>query len=150
MKLRFLLTCILFSLISLNISANNIKKTQKTILQAINVYREMQGLLPLTLDNFISKVAAAHSEEMANNLVPFGHRGFENRINTIAQHFKHNMVAENVAYTSEEAATVVSQWLASKGHRKNIEGNYNLTGIGIAYNKYGYVYVTQIFLKSEI
>jgi uncharacterized protein YkwD len=36
--------------------------------------------------------------------------------------------------------------VAPPGHRKNIEGPYEVTGIGVARNAQGEVYFTQIFV----
>jgi uncharacterized protein YkwD len=57
--------------------------------------------------------------------------------------------AENVAAElgyDDPAEEIVRGWLASTGHRKNIEGGYDTTGIGIARSPAGKVYVTQIFV----
>ena len=47
------------------------------------------------------------------------------------------------------AKQVVNMWLNSDGHRKNIEGNYNLTGIGVVKGKDGALYFTQIFVNKK-
>jgi uncharacterized protein YkwD len=57
--------------------------------------------------------------------------------------------AENVAYNYKNAQDVVRNWIASSGHRRNIEGNYNLTGIGLARDRRGKLYFTQIFLRTK-
>ena len=44
------------------------------------------------------------------------------------------------------AAEAVQGWLASRGHQKNIEGPYALTGVGVAATAKGEVYLTQIFV----
>jgi uncharacterized protein YkwD len=56
--------------------------------------------------------------------------------------------AENVAYGQLSAKAVVDGWLKSAPHKKNIEGNYNLTGIGLAKDRKGVIYFTQIFLRK--
>jgi uncharacterized protein YkwD len=45
------------------------------------------------------------------------------------------------------AREVVDGWLNSPGHRRNIEGDFRLTGIGIAKRSDGMVYFTQIFIR---
>ncbi len=60
-----------------------------------------------------------------------------------------NAAAENVAYGQMSAEEVVDGWLHSPGHRQNIEGDYNLTGIGVAQNKDGVIYFTQIFVLKK-
>jgi uncharacterized protein YkwD len=54
-----------------------------------------------------------------------------------------------VAYYKSDAKKLVDAWIASRGHRQNILGNYNLTGIGIAHNKKGWGYYTQIFIRND-
>ncbi|HEY8392853.1 MAG TPA: CAP domain-containing protein [Capillibacterium sp.] len=58
--------------------------------------------------------------------------------------------AENVAYNnySDPAMAAVEGWSASEGHRRNIEGHFDLTGIGVFQNEQGYYYFTQLFLLS--
>jgi uncharacterized protein YkwD len=45
------------------------------------------------------------------------------------------------------AREVVDGWLKSPGHKRNIEGDFTLTGIGIASDKQGNIYFTQIFSR---
>jgi uncharacterized protein YkwD len=57
--------------------------------------------------------------------------------------------AENVAFNQghrDPAADAVRGWLASRGHRENIEGPYELTGVGVVSNAKGEFYFTQIFV----
>jgi uncharacterized protein YkwD len=57
------------------------------------------------------------------------------------------MVGENVASGQMTAKEAVEGWLQSPGHKRNIEGNFTLTGIGWAKDKRGMIYFTQIFTK---
>ena len=43
----------------------------------------------------------------------------------------------------------VDGWIKSDGHRKNIESQFNLTGIAIAKNAKGEYYFTQLFVRSR-
>jgi uncharacterized protein YkwD len=52
-----------------------------------------------------------------------------------------------VASGQMTAREVVNGWLKSPGHKKNIEGNFVLTGIGYARSKKGDIYFTQIFSR---
>jgi uncharacterized protein YkwD len=45
------------------------------------------------------------------------------------------------------AREVVDGWLHSPGHRRNIESDFRLTGIGLATAGNGMIYFTQIFVK---
>ncbi len=123
---------------------------EKNAFMQINDYRLSKGLAPLELDNRIVDQCRKHSDDMAKGSVPFGHEGYDQRMK--ATGVKHEASSENVAYNQgmEDPATdAVKGWIASKGHRQNIEGNYNLTGMGVVKNKSGEYYFTQIFLKGE-
>jgi uncharacterized protein YkwD len=117
----------------------------------INEYRNSQGLKPLELNGSISKVAADHSRDMSKGKVDFGHEGFEQRAKTIRQRIKLGFIAENVGASmglADPEKEVVEGWLKSPGHLKNIKGDFELTGIGVAKSKKGMYYFTQIFVKK--
>ena len=126
---------------------------QKIIYEEINAYRSAHGLSPLTLSPIISEEAKSHSIAMADNSVPFGHDGFKNRMHDLFREFSHARgIAENVAYGDEDRNSheLVAMWLRSPGHLRNIVGNYNLTGIGLARDANGRVFATQIFLRAGV
>ncbi len=120
---------------------------EKSVFEQINQYRASKGLSKLTLSAKITRQARIHSQNMANGKVPFSHKGFERRVNSIPITYK--SAAENVAFNqnySDPASQAVTGWINSPGHLKNIKGKYNLTGIGVATNSEGEVYLTQIFI----
>jgi uncharacterized protein YkwD len=125
------------------------KGMEKDILYYINQYRLSVGLPSLQMISAASEQATEHSIEMANRATPFGHDGYDERMDNISKKigFLH-ATAENVAYGKLTAKEVVDLWLQSPGHKKNIEGNYSLTGIGIAKDADGVVFYTQIFLRK--
>ena len=146
-----LVTSVLLNFFQLAYAANAESDTtiQDAVLVHINEYRQQHGLSRLTMDNTIVKEAKNHSIDMANHTIPFGHKYFNTRINSLHLHIKNsNAGAENVAYNYKNAQDVVKNWLLSPGHKRNIDGNYNLTGIGIARDKKGKLYFTQIFLRT--
>jgi uncharacterized protein YkwD len=123
---------------------------EKSVFDRINRYRISLGLKKLTLNANISKQARIHSQNMARGKVPFSHQGFEKRVNAIP--IRYTSAAENVAYNqgySDPAAEAVSGWIKSPDHLINIKGNYNMTGIGVATNSKGEVYLTQIFIRNR-
>jgi uncharacterized protein YkwD len=126
--------------------------TPESILTEINRYRHEQGLSALQMNSSISLEAKHHSMDMAEHKTPFGHQGFNSRVSRLFTTIKRSDgAAENVAYLpGNNANNVVKLWLHSSGHRRNIEGHYNLTGIGMAYDQHGTVYVTQIFLRTGV
>lgn len=129
---------------------NTDPEMQKMILYYVNAYRAKYHRPPLKMNSVISVEAAQHSREMANRAVSFGHTGFYGRLNRLYKRVGQcKSGAENVAYYRVDAKRLVEEWVASPGHRRNIMGNYNMTGIGIAHGKEGWAYYTQIFLRQE-
>ena len=123
---------------------------QTMILYYVNAYREKHHLAPLQMNRVISREATKHSRDMASHAMPFGHNEFNGRIKRLYQQIREcRGGAENVAYYRINDKKLVDGWIASRGHRQNILGGYNLTGIGIAHGKTGWAYYTQIFLRSD-
>lgn len=126
------------------------KAMANDILMYVNEHRKDMRLAPLQMNDIVSATAEQHSRNMASERIAFGHDGFDARMNKLTKQIKPvNAWAENVAYSSENAKEVVEMWLHSAGHKKNIEGKYNTTGIGIAKGKDGTLYFTQIFLNKS-
>ena len=125
---------------------------EKSIFQQINQYRQSRHLPPLTLDARISAQAKIHSQNMANGKVPFSHQGFDERVSIINRQIPYRAAAENVALNqgyANPAAQAVEGWIKSEGHRVNIEGQYNLTGIGVVKNAKNEYYFTQLFINRR-
>ncbi|MEY3825466.1 MAG: hypothetical protein RLZZ148_278 [Cyanobacteriota bacterium] len=125
---------------------------EQTIYKEINQYRQSRRLPPLKLHRQISQQARLHSQHMASQVTPFGHQGFSERAETIGLVLPYQNIAENVAINQgyQDPATVaVKGWLESPGHLQNIQGNFNLTGIGVSQDGEGKYYFTQIFLKQR-
>ena len=117
------------------------------IYKYVNEDRQAKGLALLKMNELESSLATRHSRDMATGKVKFGHDGFNSRARTIQKALGSREVGENVASGQMTAREVVDGWLKSPGHRKNIEGNFKLTGIGYARDKKGDIYFTQIFSR---
>jgi uncharacterized protein YkwD len=131
-------------------SSYNTSELEKSIFERVNSYRASKGLSRLTLNSKISRQARVHSQNMASGKVPFSHNGFEKRVKSTT--IRYQSAAENVAFNQgydDPAVEAMSGWIKSPGHLKNLKGNYNLTGIGVATNKQGQVYLTQIFILNR-
>lgn len=123
---------------------------EKAILYYVNQYRAQKGLPALKMNKQMSREAEIHSREMAAHKISFGHKDFNKRIKRLFAEIKDcRGGAENVAYNYKGAQDVVKNWMTSLGHRRNILGHYNLTGIGLARDSKGKIYFTQIFLKTD-
>lgn len=155
MKNRFVFTFCAFVLLSLQAYSqspeqiNSEGQLQQSVLDYVNQYRRGKGLAPLKMMPIITAEALKHSKNMADGRVEFGHDGFEGRADRLMSQIEQsNAIAENVAYGKFSAQEVVNRWLQSAGHRKNIEGKFILTGVGIIKRNDGYLYFTQIFLNK--
>lgn len=145
-----LLICIFFSMIlpaHAKSTENDIRP--EDILVYINQFRVRHGLPKLHLNPLLSKEASQHSADMAAHRIAFGHDGFAQRL----AHLQKKILsaqggAENVAYNYKTAKIVAEGWIKSPGHRRNILGRYNETGIGIVRDKAGKPYFTQLFLRA--
>jgi uncharacterized protein YkwD len=119
------------------------------IFKLVNDHRLRTGRAALVWNDLMAGEERTHSREMAEGKVPFGHDGFYDRIARINESIPWAAVAENVAL-SESAEDALNAWLNSADHKANIEGNYNLTGVGVAKGTSGSVYYfTQMFLKPR-
>jgi uncharacterized protein YkwD len=117
------------------------------ILKYVNEDRMTLGLGQLRIDEMESSLARQHSLDMADGKVKFGHDGFNSRAKAIQKSLGSMEIGENVASGPMTAREVVDGWLQSPGHKKNIEGDFTLTGIGYATDKKGVIYFTQIFSR---
>lgn len=116
----------------------------------VNEFRKEQGLQPLTLNQMISAEAREHSADMARNGGSISHRGFNQRLQDIREKIPYRAAAENVAVNvgyDNPARAAVEGWKKSPEHRKNMLGEFSLTGIGIAQGKDGRYFFTQIFVQ---
>lgn len=130
------------------VNASGAPGLERDVLALINEYRTSRKLAPLTNNAHMEYQARRHSMEMATQRVPFGHQGMSFRMKYIQEKIPGvKDVAENVAYGNLSAKAVVDGWLKSPGHKKNIEGNYKYSGVGVARNQNNQIYFTQIFAK---
>jgi uncharacterized protein YkwD len=120
---------------------------EEEILVYVNKHRRSRGLSALQMNSVITTEAEKHSRNMAIGRTPFSHNGFESRVERITNQIGYVRASgENVAVGNMSAKQVVNGWLHSPGHRRNIEGKYTLTGIGVAQQGNGKIYYTQLFV----
>ncbi len=116
-------------------------------LTLINNYRVSIGLNALNKSDYISFKAEEHNNYMiANNVV--NHNDFVARSEDIMKTLSAKYVTENVAYNYTTPKAVLDAWLASEGHKTNLEGNYTHFGLSVRENPTtGKKYYTNIFAK---
>jgi uncharacterized protein YkwD len=131
---------------------SHLSQMEQDIHNQINQYRKSIGLNSLIWDKTISQQSRIHSANMANGKFPLGHDQFEQRAEMIMTKIAYSQVAENVAFNygfTDPATQAVKGWLKSPGHKKNIEGKFDLAGVGVVKNSKGEYYFTQIFVASR-
>ncbi len=116
-------------------------------LNLINDYRVRKGLNALAKSDYISFKAEAHNNYMITNNV-VNHNDFVARSEAIMKTLSAQYVTENVAYNYNTPQAVLDAWLASEGHKINLEGNYTHFGLSVRENPTtGKKYYTNIFAK---
>ena len=118
----------------------------------VNAYRASRGLAALAWNESIAEQARRHSRNMAKGTAGFGHDGFDTRAHDRVKMVPWSSVGENVFMLlnlPDPAAVAVAGWVDSEGHRENIEGDFDQTGVGVARASDGSLYFTQIFIKSK-
>jgi uncharacterized protein YkwD len=133
--------------------ASDPAEVEALLREAVEGVRSEHGLPPLEPDRALAAVARAHSEEMVrrgffDHVSPDG-ENLDGRLRNAEIHFR--SAAENIARTrgvKNPVETTVGEWMASPGHRANIlDGKFTRTGVGVAVDADGTVYVTQVFLR---
>lgn len=116
-------------------------------MELINEHRISVGLNRLEKINHMSYKSEEHDNYMiANNVV--NHNDFTARSENIMKTLGAKSVSENIAYNFNTPESVLKAWLASPGHKENIEGNFTHFGIAIKENPAnGKKYYTNIFAK---
>lgn len=132
----------------------SIPKLEQEIFEQVNQHRAQRGLLPLKLDPKLSEQARIHSLDMAEKRLPFSHVDFDKRVRRIGRVVpgRRMRISENLAYIfshNEPAKRAVNGWLQSDRHRAILEGNYALTGVGVAIGYKGALYFTQVYVQPQ-
>lgn len=126
----------------------NAQDIREDVLKYTNDFRRSKGLPALEMKDGLNKLAQEHSSNMARGKTGFGHDGFTQRQQAAHKFLPSvNAFAENVAYGATSGKEVVKGWRKSSGHRRNMLGNYKYIGIGVAKDKKGTLFYTQVFVN---
>ena len=136
---------IFFSICLLFVAAAAPTDLVEDVLTATNAFRASKKLPALSSNPILNSIAQQHSENMAAGKVKFGHDGFAKRNDAAQKQLSIQYFAENVAFGVQTGQEVVTLWKNSEGHRKNMLGNYRKIGIGVAKDKQGRIFYTQVF-----
>ena len=107
--------------------------TTETILERMNFYRGLHGAPPLRLDSRLNAVAEERMRDMElegywSHASPDGRGPF---VRMPFHGYRHSAAGENLAAGFETAEVLVSSWMESPGHRRNILST-NFADAGIA------------------
>lgn len=112
--------------------------TENRVLKLINAQRAAAGCPALVDNPYLGKAAQTYANAMATQNF-FSHRapngaGPSQRARAVGYSFSE--LAENIAAGQKSPEAVVTTWMHSPGHRKNIlDCRLRETGIGLAYQK---------------
>ena len=137
-------------------SAATTVSIEEQVFSAINRIREENHLVPLSVAKDLADVARSHSADMAtrdyfSHITPEGDTMRKRVVRFGITNW--NLLAENIAMNfghTNPAETAVKGWLNSEGHRHNImDQDLTETGIGVAVDAKGRVYLTQLFARRK-
>ena len=126
------------------------RRIEIEVLRLTNAYRSTRSLPLLREAPQLAQLARGHSGDLARRRpTHVDHLGLRNRFERASESIALISFSENVARMGrkrpEPATWVVDGWVASEVHRKNIEGEYDLVGVGVVRREDGYYFFTQIF-----
>ena len=128
-------------------------KDETAISEMTNKERKNKDVPALKLNPALSKIARAHSANMARQ-EKFDHNLDEktpfDRLREAG--YKYLKAAENIAMGEKGASQelIMKSWMESELHSKNIlNPDYTEIGVGIAADKTGQTYYTQVFGKPR-
>ena len=119
------------------------------IFELTNQERKTKKVAALVLSPALSKIARAHSENMARQgktAHVLDEKDYDDRVRDAG--YKFTALAENVGSGGGGATLemIMKAWMDSEGHRVNIlNADYTEVGVGLARDANGRVYATQIF-----
>jgi uncharacterized protein YkwD len=117
--------------------------SEAEVVRLVNVQRVAAGCKPVVVDPTLVRLARAHSDDMAGR-AGFRHNGSDGRTpfqRMTAAGYDYSVAAENIAAGQPNAASVMTEWLASPGHRANIvDCRFSEIGVGVV-NRPGTTYV---------
>lgn len=135
-------------------SGTNFGNEEFEIFELVNNRRQKSRLGQLEWDSDLAKMARRYSEEMARGNF-FSH--YDKRGRSVSDRAEISGIrgirgiGENLFFCNgidDFSGVALKSWLNSSGHRKNmLNPEWTATGIGIASDRSGKIYVTQVFIK---
>ncbi len=129
----------------------NMISIAKKVHEVVNNYRKQNGMSALKMQKELNDIAFAHSKKMATGAIPFSHTDFHDRVKMVDQYANiPYRTAENLYMHKISPSKIPNEalqgWYNSPGHKKNMDGQFIHTGIGVCRSRTGEIYVTQLFV----
>lgn len=121
------------------------------LLRLVNAERQRVNAPPLALNDKLTAAAQRHSQDMATShrMSHTGSDGSTMQARIDATRYAWSTIGENVAMGQPTAAAVMTAWMNSPGHRRNIL-NPAFTELGVGYARGGgQPYWTQVFARPR-
>lgn len=131
-------------------SMDAVKAQENEVIRLVNVERSKRGLPALKANWELARVARYKSQDMINK------NYFSHTSPTYGSPFammesfgiRYTSAGENIAYGQQTPQEVMNAWMNSTGHRNNIlSSSFSEIGVGLAKNKNGVCYWTQMFIR---
>lgn len=131
---------------------DDVKSLENEVIKLVNAERAKQGLSPLKANWELSRVARLKSQDMIDK------NYFSHQSPTYGSPFsmmesfgiRYSSAGENIAKGQQTPSQVMNAWMNSPGHRSNIlSASYSEIGVGLATNKNGVKYWTQMFIRPS-
>ena len=115
---------------------------EASVLYWTNVHRKRHGVRPLTAGSCVERYAESWARHLGSRNV-YRHQ----RLGPIMRNCHKNRAAENIGRGRVSAKRMVSMWMHSSGHRKNLlNPRYRHLGVGSVYSG-GRLYTVQDFVS---
>lgn len=131
-------------------SKNDYSEFRAQVIEIVNKERATYGLASLAENTEVTKIATMKSQDMAD-LNYFDHTSpiYGSPFDMLTKFgVKYTAAGENIAMGQSTPQEVMTAWMNSDGHRKNIlNSNYTHIGVGIVKNQKGQYIWTQMFTR---
>mmetsp|Transcript_8254 Transcript_8254/g.18452 ORF Transcript_8254/g.18452 Transcript_8254/m.18452 type:complete len:258 (+) Transcript_8254:102-875(+) len=122
------------------------------ILEICNQTRIERHCPALKAHKGLSEIAKRHAIAVAEGQAPFSHAGAQERFAACST--KCINLAENLARIQgvdrpEIPNAVVTGWIESEGHRRNLLGPFDICGLGWAASDSGVIFITQLLALAD-
>ncbi|KOX14402.1 Allergen V5/Tpx-1 family protein [Micromonospora sp. NRRL B-16802] len=127
-------------------TAGTVSAQAREVVDLVNAERAKAGCKALSIDDKLMTAAQRHSQDQADhkNMSHTGSDGSNPGVRLDRVGYAWRTYGENVAWNQQTPASVMSAWMNSTGHRKNIL-NCAFTEIGVGIASSNGPYWTQVF-----